>query len=70
LIAGLVLAAGEGARFSIGVRAGEADQPTVLVRQARLTVQESAILRFINSLTSTAVESVASLWGQRGVIVG
>ena len=48
--------AGEGALFRIGVRAGEGDQPTVLVRQSRLGVQESAILRFVNSLTSTAMD--------------
>lgn len=47
---------GDGALFRIGVRAGEAGQPTVLVRQTRLAVQESAILRFINSLTSTAMD--------------
>ena len=46
--------AGEGALFRIGVRSG--DQSTVLFRQARLTVQESAVLRFINSLTSTAMD--------------
>ena len=48
--------AGEGALFRMGVRAGEDDRPTVLVRQARLGVQESAILRFLNSLTSTAMD--------------
>ena len=48
--------AGEGALFRIGVRAGEGDQPTVLVRQSRLGVQESAILKFVNSLTSTAMD--------------
>ena len=47
---------GEGALFRIGVRAGDGDQPTVLVRQSRLGVQESAILKFINSLTSTAMD--------------
>ncbi len=47
---------GEGALFRLGVRAGEGDQPTVLVRQSRLAVQESAILKFINSLTSTAMD--------------
>lgn len=47
---------GEGALFRMGLRAGEGDQPTVLVRQARLAVQESAILKFINSLTSTAID--------------
>ncbi len=48
--------AGEGALFRVGVRAGEGDAPTVIVRQARLAVQESAILKFINSLTSTAMD--------------
>lgn len=48
--------AGEGALFRLGVRAGTGDEPTVLVRQSRLVVQESAILRFINSLTSTAMD--------------
>ena len=48
--------AGEGALFRIGVRGGVGDAPTVLVRQARLAVQESAILKFINSLTSTAMD--------------
>ena len=47
---------GEGASFRIGVRAGEGDQPSVLERQSRLGVQESAILKFINSLTSTAMD--------------
>lgn len=48
--------AGEGALFRIGVRAGAGDAPTVIVRQGRLAVQESAILKFINSLTSTAMD--------------
>ena len=47
---------GEGALFRMGLRAGEGDQPTVLVRQARLAVQESAILKFINSLANTAID--------------
>lgn len=47
---------GEGASFRIGVRAGDGDQPSVLVRQSRLGVQESAILKFLNSLTSTAMD--------------
>ena len=47
---------GEGALFRMGVRAGEDGQPTVLVRQTRLAVQESAILKFINSLTNTAID--------------
>lgn len=48
--------AGEGALFRLGVRGGTGDAPTVIVRQGRLGVQESAILRFINSLTSTAMD--------------
>ena len=47
---------GEGALLRFGVRAGDGDAPTVLVRQSRLAVQESAILKFINSLTSTAMD--------------
>jgi hypothetical protein len=38
------------------LRAGEGDAPTVMVRQARLGVQESAILKFLNSLSSTAMD--------------
>ncbi len=49
------LFAGEGALFRIGVRDGGADHPTMLARQARLNVHESAILRFLNSLSSTAM---------------
>ena len=48
--------AGEGALFRIGVRKGDGEAPTVLFRQSRLTVQESAILRFINSLSNTAMD--------------
>lgn len=48
--------AGEGASFRLGVRAGDAASPTVLVRQARLTVQESAILNFLNSLGNSAMD--------------
>ena len=47
---------GEGALFRMGVRAGDGDHPAVLIRQARLGVQESAILKFVNSLTSTAMD--------------
>jgi hypothetical protein len=49
---------GEGSLFRIGVRAGEGGggAPTVLVRQTRLFVQESAILNFLNSLSSTAMD--------------
>ena len=45
--------AGEGSLFRIGVRA-EGNGPTVIMRQIRLFVQESAILRFLNSLSGTA----------------
>jgi hypothetical protein len=48
--------AGEGALFRLGVRAGEGSAPTVLVRQSRLTVQESAILNFLNSLGNRAMD--------------
>jgi hypothetical protein len=48
--------AGEGALFRIGVRAGENGAPTVLLRHSRLSVQESAILNFINSLGGTAMD--------------
>jgi hypothetical protein len=48
--------AGEGALFRLGVRAGEGAAPTVLVRQSRLTVQESTILNFLNSLGNTAMD--------------
>jgi hypothetical protein len=50
--------AGEGALFRIGVRAGEGNGPTVLYRQTRLAVQESAILNFLNSLSSTAMDDL------------
>ena len=49
---------GEGSQFRIGVRAGEGNQPTILYRQARLFVQESAILNFVNSLSSTAMDDL------------
>jgi len=45
--------AGEGVLFRIGVR-GDGSGQTVMFRQARLFVQESAILRFLNSLSGTA----------------
>jgi hypothetical protein len=45
--------AGEGSLFRLGVR-GDGTGPTVLVRQIRLYVQESAILRFLNSLSGAA----------------
>lgn len=61
--------AGDGSLFRIGVRAGERGAPTVIVRQARLFVQESGILNFLNSLGSTAmsdfglaVEREENLW--------
>jgi hypothetical protein len=48
--------AGEGSLFRLGVRAGENGAPTVLLRHARLPVQESAILNFLNSLGGTAMD--------------
>jgi hypothetical protein len=48
--------AGEGALFRIGVRAGDNGAPTVLLRHSRLSVQESAILNFLNSLSGTAMD--------------
>ncbi len=50
--------AGEGSLFRLGVR-GDGTGPTVLVRQIRLFVQESAILRFLNSLSGTAFSEFA-----------
>jgi hypothetical protein len=47
---------GEGSLFRIGVRAGEGNAPTVLLRHSRLPVQESAMLNFINSLGGTAMD--------------
>jgi hypothetical protein len=47
---------GEGALFRLGVRSGEGDAPTVIVRQSRLGIQESAILKFLNSLSNTAMD--------------
>ena len=44
---------GEGSLFRLGVR-GDGTGPTVIVRQIRLFVQESAILRFLNSLSGAA----------------
>lgn len=49
---------GEGAQFRIGVRAGQGGGPTVLFRQSRLTVQESAILNFLNGLGNTAMDDL------------
>lgn len=48
--------AGEGSSFRLAVRAGEGGAPTVLGRQMRLFVQESAILNFINGLSNTAMD--------------
>ena len=48
--------AGEGSLFRLGVRPGENGAPTVLLRHARLPVQESAILNFLNSLGGTAMD--------------
>ncbi|MEO8561870.1 MAG: hypothetical protein ABI601_07330 [bacterium] len=45
---------GEGSLFRLGLR-GDGSGPTVLVRQSRLFVQESAILRFLNALSNTAM---------------
>ncbi len=47
---------GEGSLFRLGVRAGTGGAPTVLLRHARLPVQESAILNFLNSLGGTAMD--------------
>jgi hypothetical protein len=44
---------GDGSLFRLGVR-GDGTGQTVIVRQVRLFVQESAILRFLNSLSGTA----------------
>lgn len=48
--------AGEGALFRLGVRAGDDGAPTVILRQSHLTVQESSILNFINSLGNKAMD--------------
>jgi hypothetical protein len=48
--------AGEGSQFRLGVRGGEGGAPTLLLRQTRLFVQESAILNWMNGLTSTAMD--------------
>jgi hypothetical protein len=47
---------GEGALFRIGVRASDNGGPTVIMRQSHLTVQESGILNFLNSLGNTAMD--------------
>jgi hypothetical protein len=49
---------GQGAMFKIGVRDSAGGQ-TTLVRQALLSVQESAIMRFIGSLVSHATNELA-----------
>jgi hypothetical protein len=49
---------GQGALFKIGVRDSAGGQ-TVLLRQARLSVQESAIMRFIGALASHATKELA-----------
>jgi hypothetical protein len=50
--------AGEGVIFHIGVRENPEAQ-TLLERRAHLTVQESAILRFLNSIGSRAMSDLA-----------
>lgn len=50
--------AGEGVIFHIGVR-DSADAQTLLERRAHMTVQESAILRFLNSIGSHAISDLA-----------
>ncbi len=50
--------AGEGSLFRIGVR-GDGTHQTVIFRQIRLFVQESAILRFLNALSGTAFSEFA-----------
>jgi len=49
---------GEGVIFHIGVR-DSAEAQTLLERRAHLTVQESAILHFLNSLGSRAMSDLA-----------
>jgi len=50
--------AGEGSLFRIGIRADGAQQ-TVMFREIRLFVQESAILRFLNALSGAAFSDFA-----------
>lgn len=50
--------ADEGVIFHIGVRDSD-DAQTLLERRAHMTVQESAILRFLNSLGSRAISDLA-----------
>ncbi len=47
---------GEGASYRIGVRDGEGSRSSVLYRESRLTMQESGILSFVNSLSSKAMD--------------
>jgi len=49
---------GQGAMFKIGVRDSVGGQ-TILLRQARLSVQESAIMRFMGALASHATNELA-----------
>jgi hypothetical protein len=51
--------AGEGVIFHIGIR-DSADAQTLLERRAHLTVQESAILHFLNALGSRAMSDLAN----------
>jgi len=50
--------AGEGSLFRVGVR-GDGTEQTVLFREIRLYVQESTILRFLNSLSGAAFSEFA-----------
>jgi hypothetical protein len=50
--------AGEGSLFRIGVR-GDGTGQTVIFREIRLFVQESAILRFLNALSGAAFSEFA-----------
>jgi hypothetical protein len=50
--------AGEGSLFRIGVR-GDGTEQSVIFREFRLFVQESAILRFLNSLSGAAFSEFA-----------
>ena len=50
--------AGEGSLFRIGIR-GDGTEQSVLFREIRLYVQESAILRFLNALSGAAFSEFA-----------
>jgi hypothetical protein len=50
--------AGEGSLFRIGLR-GDGAGPTVIFREIRLFVKESAILRFLNALSGAAFSEFA-----------